>query len=265
MSERTYQDICFQKEGPLGILTVNRPSVLNALRTQTKEELSDALERTGDDAAIRGLLITGAGRAFISGSDISEIGIGRPGKETAQMSARTHQLLNRLAGLKKPVMAVINGFALGGGLELALACDLRVCGEAARMGLPEIDLGVLPCYGGTQRLPRIVGSGLAKEMLMTGRMLNAQEAERYGLVNRIYPQKTLLEDAKKWMLQILQYSPDALAYAKLCVDKGMESSLEEGLALESRVAGLLVETPDAQKNVTAFLEKRKAKKEARHD
>ena len=257
------EDILFQVKEDIAILTIHRPHVLNALRTKTKEEINFVLDRVENDPAIRGLLITGSGRAFVSGSDISEIGIGRPGQETAEMSDHTHRLLDKLAGLKKPTMAVINGYALGGGLELALACDLRVCGAAAKLGLPEIDLGVLPCYGGTQRLPRTIGVGLAKELLMTGRMMDAQEALGCGLVNRVYDQETLLQDAAAWMGEILRYSSTALYYAKVCVDSGMELSLADGLALESKVAGILVETPEAQKNVTAFIEKRKAARAAK--
>lgn len=259
MSEKLYQDISFETDDGLAILTIQRPQVLNALRMETKLEISDALDLAAEDPQIKGLLITGAGKAFISGSDISEIGIDRPGAETARMSAKTHELLDRLAALPKPTMAVINGYALGGGLELALACDLRVCREGARMGLPEIDLGVLPCYGGTQRLPRAIGVGLAKELLFTGRMLESGEALTVGLVNRVFPEETLLEDAKAWMKTITARSPAALRYAKICVDQGMELSLKDGLALESKVAGVLVETEEARQNVTAFLEKRRKK------
>lgn len=259
MTEMSYQDIRYTRSEELAILTIARPQVLNALRTQTKREISDVLERVEADPTVKALLITGEGKAFGSGSDISEIGIDRPGSETAQMSARMHALLDRLAALPKPTMAVINGYALGGGLELALACDLRVCREGAKMGLPEVDLGVLPCYGGTQRLPRLVGTGLAKELLFTGRMVVSDEALRVGLVNRVYPQETLLEDAAQWMRTIAARSGAVLKYAKQCVDQGMEMSLKEGLALESEVAGLLVETPEAKENVAAFLEKRKKK------
>ena len=257
MTGHTYEDILFQQDGALAVLTVNRPEVLNALRTQTKKEIEAALEEVISNPEIRGLLIVGSGKAFISGSDISEIGIDRPGEETTQMSSRMHALLNKLATLKKPTMAVINGYALGGGLELALACDLRVCCLEVKMGLPEIDLGVLPCYGGTQRLPRIVGAGFAKELLFTGRMLSGEEALHAGIVNRVFDKETLLDDAKAWMNQITERSAAALYYAKVCVDEGLELSLKEGLALESRVAGILVETTEAKENVTAFLNKRK--------
>lgn len=261
MNFHTYQDIILQQEGSLAVLTINRPQVLNALRTQTKQEVANALDIIESSAEIRGLLITGSGKAFISGSDISEIGINRPGRETAEMSAQMHTLLGRLARLKKPTMAVINGYALGGGLELALACDLRVCCPNVKMGLPEIDLGVLPCYGGTQRLPRVVGAGLAKELLFTGRMVESDEAYRIGLVNRIFPRETLLEDAAAWMCEITNRSITALQYAKTCVDEGLELSLQDGLAMESRVAGILVETPEAKANVMAFLEKRKKRQD----
>lgn len=259
MAETVYQDIIYKKSGCTAVITINRPQVLNALRTQTKQELSAALDKASADPAVRGLIITGTGRAFISGSDVSEIGIDRPGDETVEMSARMHRLLNKLAALPMPTMAVINGYALGGGLELALACDLRVCCNDAKLGLPEIDLGVLPCYGGTQRLPRTIGVGLAKELLFSGRLVESDEALRIGLVNRVYAKDTLLEDARTWLECMTARSEHALRYAKICVDEGIAMPLDNGLALESRVAGILVETPDAKANVTAFLERRRNK------
>ncbi len=259
MAEHVYQDILFQQDGPQAILTINRPQVLNALRAQTKQELSDALDAVEADPNIKVLIITGSGRAFISGSDINEIGIDRPGEETAKMSAHMHQLLNKLAAMPMPVVAAINGYALGGGLELALACDLCVCCPEAKLGLPEVDLGVLPCYGGTQRLPRAVGANLAKEMLFTGRMLTAEEAKNVGLVSKIFPKETLLENTKAWTKSFTGKSAVALRYAKVCVDEGLALSLQEGLALESKVAGILVETAEAKENVTAFLNKRNKK------
>lgn len=259
MEKHTYQDILFQQDGPIAILTINRPQVLNALRTQTKNEFSDALDVVKANPDVKVLIITGTGRAFISGSDINEIGIDRPGEETAKMSAHMHQLLNKLAAMPMPVVAAVNGYALGGGLELALACDLCVCCPEAKLGLPEVDLGVLPCYGGTQRLPRAVGVNLAKEMLFTGRMLTAEEAKAVGLVSKIFPKETLLEDTKEWTKSFLNKSATALHYAKICVDEGMELSLQEGLALEAKVAGILVETPEAKENVTVFLNKRNKK------
>ncbi len=256
-----FEDILFEQTDGIAVLTVNRPHAMNAMRAGTKEEIGKALSIVEETEEIKALLITGTGRAFISGSDISEIGIDAPGEETAKMSAHIHELFNRLEKLPKPTMAVINGYALGGGLELALACDLRVSTPEAKMGMPEIELGVLPCYGGTQRLPRVVGAGLAKEMLFTGRMLNGEEALRVGLVNRCFPAETLMEDSSRWMREIVAHSGPALRYAKECVDRGMEMSMEEGLALESRVAGLLVETPEAKKNVTAFIEERRRRKQ----
>ena len=254
-----YKDILLEISEHIAIITINRPDVLNALRSQTKQELSDALDTVATDDNIHGLIITGAGRAFISGSDVSEISIDKPGDETKEMSARMHALLAKLAALPKPVIAAINGYALGGGLELALACDLRVCCEGAKVGLPEIDLGVLPCYGGTQRLPRVIGAGLSKELLFTGRMMTAEEALQVGLVNRILQKETLVSDAEAWMRMFIEKSAAALKYAKVCVDDGLQLSLQDGLALESKVAGILVETPEAKEKVTAFLEKRKAK------
>lgn len=255
----TYEDIILEISDNTATIVFNRPQVLNALRTQTKNEFSDALDVVKANPAVKVLIITGTDRAFISGSDINEIGIDRPGEETTNMSAHMHQLLNKLAAMPMPVVAAVNGYALGGGLELALACDLCVCSPEAKLGLPEVDLGVLPCYGGTQRLPRAVGVNLAKEMLFTGRMLTAEEAKEVGLMSKIFPKETLLEDTKEWTKSFANRSATALHYAKVCVDEGMELSLQEGLALEAKVAGILVETPEAKENVTAFLNKRNKK------
>ena len=256
----TFEDILYRTEDGVAILTFNRPQVLNALRTRTKEEFDLALDLIAADPSVRAVLITGSGRAFVSGSDVNEIGIDRPGEETEKMSAHMHALLNKLAALPVPVVAAVNGYALGGGLELALACDLVTICPEAKVGLPEIDLGVLPCYGGTQRLPRAVGVLLAKEMLFTGRMLSGEEAVRCGLANKLFPKESLIDDTLAWIRSFGGKSAAALRYAKVCVDQGIRLSLEDGLALESRVAGVLVETPEAKACVTAFLARRAAKK-----
>ena len=252
-----FNDILLERHGAVAVLTINRPKVLNALRMQTKEELFAALQALAADPEGRGVIITGTGRAFVAGSDIAEISVNRPGTETAAMSQKAHQLMNYIEAMPKPVMCAINGYALGGGMELALACDLRFISATAKMGVPEIDLGVAPCYGGTQRLPRQIGAVLAKELLFTGRKLTAQESLELHLVNRVCEPEQLLHEAIAFMQDIASKAPVAVRYCKECVNSGLEMSLQDGLRLESEIAGALAETEDAREGVQAFLEKRK--------
>ena len=252
-----YEDIKVEVCEHIAVITLNRPAVLNAMRMQTKHELENAVDALDADSDVYGVIITGAGKAFAAGSDINEISVDREGSETQSMSAAAHVLMNKIENMGKPVLAAINGYALGGGLELALACDLRIAGKRAKMGVPEVELGVAPCYGGTQRLPRLIGTGRAKEMLFTGKKVNAEEAYRIGLVERIAESDDVMDDARAFMQEIVRMAPIAVRYNKKCVNEGMKMSLEEGLALEAEVAGVLVETKDAAEGVRAFLEKRK--------
>ncbi len=251
-----YQDIILTREGNIGIITINRPKVLNALRMKTKEEIENALNCLEADDEVRGIIITGTGRGFISGSDISEISVDAKGSETVEMSRKAHKLFDRFEEIGKPIMAAVNGYAMGGGTELALACDLRIAGEKAVFGLPEVDLGVAPCYGGTQRLPRLVGSGVALEMLF-GAKFDANDAYRVGLVNRVVPDDQLMETAVSMMKKITSKAPIAVKYCKYMVNKGMQMELKDGLDYEAEVAGILVETDDAKEGVKAFFEKRR--------
>lgn len=260
MDNYDFQDIQLTYRDQIAILTLHRPNVLNAIRQQTKAELAVALKGIASDREVRGLIITGSGRAFSSGNDISEIGISRPPCETEQMSRDMHSLLDTLASLHIPTMAAINGLAFGGGFELALACDLRICCDKTMLGLPEIALGILPCYGGTQRLAHLLDPCLAKELLFSGRSISADEARTLGLVNRITECDTLLEDAVAWMQDITSHSAAALYWAKRCVDDGAAMSFREGLALESRAAGVLIDTPEARELVGAFLKGRNSGK-----
>ncbi len=254
---KTYEDIVLRKTGRVLIVKVNRPGCMNALRMHTKEELDEVFEQVRTDETIGGVIITGEGKGFIAGSDINEMSIGRPGEETVQMSTAANKLISKIEEISKPFMAAINGYALGGGLELALACDFRIASKKAAMGLTEINLGVAPCYGGTQRLPRLIGTAKAKELLFTARMLNAEEALAWGLINSISEPENLMDDAVKMMQKVAEKSEIAIRYLKKCVNQGMEMPLMEGIRYESKVAGILIETEDAREGVTAFLEKRK--------
>ncbi len=251
-----YEDIIYEVKDKVALITINRPKVLNALRMKTKEELENAVDAAAADENVRGIIITGSGRGFIAGSDISEISVDKKGEETAAMSRKAHRLFDKFEEIGKPVIAAVNGYALGGGTELALACDLRIASTRAIFGLPESDLGVAPCYGGTQRLPRLVGAGAALEMLMTGRKIPAREAKEIGLVNKVVEHAELLPEAQKMMQSIVKNAPLAVKYCKFMVHKGLQMSLKDGLDYEAKVAGILVETEDAKEGVRAFFEKR---------
>jgi len=251
-----YEDIIVEVRDKIAFITINRPNVLNALRMKTKEELEHAIDTIAADDNIFGVIITGSGRAFIAGSDINEISVDKKGEETVNMSKKAHQLFNKFEEMGKPVIAAVNGHAMGGGTELALACDIRIASTRAIFGLPEVDLGVAPCYGGTQRLPRLVGTGIAKELLFTGRKVKADEAFRIGLVNKVVEHAELMNEAEAMMKSILKNAPIAVKYCKFMVNKGMQMCLADGLNYEAEVAGILVETEDAKEGVRAFFEKR---------
>lgn len=251
-----YVDILFEVKNSVAYITFNRPEVLNALRSSMKKELEDAFDKIDSDDTIRGLIITGTGRAFMAGSDISEIKPDAPGSETVEMSKYTHMLYNKLEEMGKPVIAAINGYAMGGGCEMALACDLRIASTKAIFGLPEADLGIGPAYGGTQRLPRLVGAGVAKDIIFTARKVRADEALNIGLVNMVVEPENLMSAAEEKMAQILKNGPLAIKYCKYAIDKGLNMSLADGLDYEAEINGILADTEDAREGVRAFLEKR---------
>jgi len=252
-----YQDILFERRQEYVIVTLNRPDSLNAMREITKAEIQDALDRIEEDKSIRGLIITGSGRAFSAGSDIHEIHVDEPAGATVKMSRHAQAMMNRIEALELPVIAACNGFALGGGTELALACDIRIAAENAVFGLPEVKMAVAPCYGGTQRLPRLIGAAKAKELLFSGRKVSAQEALQIGLVNQVVPGERVLEAAEEMMRSFTANGPQAIAACKRLVHCSQQTSLEQGLCLEAYLNGLLAETPDAKEGVQAFFEKRR--------
>jgi enoyl-CoA hydratase len=239
-------------------LTVNRPQKLNAMNAETLLEIDSAFASLAADEAVRAVVITGAGeKAFIAGADIQELALlaATTGHSTA---LRGQGVFRRIETLGKPVIAAINGFALGGGLELALSCHLRVAAEGARLGLPEVTLGAIPGYGGTQRLSRVVGRGRALEMILTGDPIDAAEAYRIGLVNRVVPKEALLDAANDLAKRMIRNGPLALKHALLAVDRGLDMELEDGLLLEATLFGILCGTEDLKEGMNAFLEKRKA-------
>lgn len=254
-----YQDIIYEVKGPIAYITINRPDVLNALKMNTKYEIENAIERVAADDAVLGVIITGNGRGFIAGNDISEIRIDAKAEETVAMSTQAHNMFDKFDALPKPIIAAVNGFAMGGGTELSLACDLRVASTKAVFALPEVGLGVAPCYGGTQRLPRLIGAGRAKDMLFTGRKVKADEALAFGLVDRVVEPEKLMEEAEALMMQILKNAPIAVKACKELVNRGLEMSLQDGLKLEADINGALAETEDAKEGVRAFFEKRAPK------
>lgn len=251
-----YQEIIFEVKENYAVLTFNKPDKLNALSSKMKEELEDVIRVVSENDEIRGLIITGAGRGFMAGTDLSEIQTDRTGEETKEMSLHGQALMNKLEELGKPVIAAVNGYALGGGTELALACDLRVAGEKAVFGVPETDLGVAPCYGGTQRLARLCGAGVAKDLLFTARKVRADEALRIGLANRVVPQESLMEETENLMKTIIKNGPIAIKACKYLVDKGLDMSFEDGLKYEAELNGMLAETEDSREGLRAFFEKR---------
>lgn len=250
--------ILYQVSDGIAVITINRADVLNALSAVTVRELGEALAAAEADANVRVLILTGAGeKSFVSGADIAELAGLDPigGRRTAEFG---QSVFRRLELMGKPSIAAINGYALGGGCELAMACTIRIAAETAKMGLPEVTLGVIPGYAGTQRLPRIVGRGTALDLILTGRAVDAQEALRIGLVSQVVPPGDLMETARKTALRILRNGPLAIRAAMQAVDHGLDVSFEHGCRMEASLFGLLCATGDMREGLKAFLEKRKA-------
>ena len=249
-------NVLYEKKDGIAYVTVNRPKVLNALNTPTWTDLRAAFEDARDDATIRGVILTGAGdKAFIAGADIGELS--QAAAFQAQQSSRFgQQVLDLVENLGKPVVAAVNGFALGGGCETAMACTIRIAVENARFGQPEVSLGLVPGGGGTQRLPRLVGKGRALQLILSGDMIDAHEAYRIGLVNEIVPAADLITRAEAILRKIGANGPIAVKFSLEAVNRGMETSQSEGLLLEASYFGLCAATEDKTEGTTAFLEKR---------
>jgi enoyl-CoA hydratase/carnithine racemase len=259
----TLKNVLYEKKGAIAYVTLNRPKVLNALNQQTWEDLRAAFEDARDDAEVRGVILTGAGdKAFIAGADISELA-NVTAVEAQKSSSYGQEVLDLIEDLGKPVVAAVNGFALGGGCETAMACTIRVASENAKFGQPEVKLGVIPGGGGTQRLPRLVGKGRALQIILSGEMINAQEAYRIGLVNEVVPAADLITRAEAILKQIFANAPIAVKFALEVVNKGLETNLAEGLSLEAALFGLCAGTEDKKEGTQAFLQKRAAQFQGR--
>jgi len=254
----TFENILLEKKNAIAYVTVNRPKVLNALNMATMEELRIAFTDIQNDAAIRAVILTGSGeKAFIAGADIGELSKhdAVSGKEYTH---RGQSVLDLIESLGKPVIACINGFALGGGCEIAMACTMRLASSSAKLGQPEVKLGIIPGYGGTQRLPRLVGRGIAMQLVLTGEMISAEEAHRIGLVNEVVAPAELIPRAETIAQKIIANAPLAIQYAIEAVNHGLDLPLSEGLYLEATLFGVCCATEDKKEGTTAFLEKRTA-------
>ncbi len=250
------ENLLYEKKGAIAYVTLNRPRVLNALNRQTWKELRTVFEDARDDPEIRGVILTGAGdKAFIAGADIGELAH-VTAVEAEQSSSYGQAVLDLIENLGKPVIAAVNGYALGGGCETAMACTIRLAAEHAKFGQPEVTLGLIPGGGGTQRLPRLVGKGRALQLILSGGMIDAQEAHRIGLVNEVVPAGDLLTRAEAILKQIFANAPIAVKFSLEAVNRGLETNLAEGLSLEASLFGLCAGTDDKAEGTSAFLAKR---------
>lgn len=254
----TFETLLAERDGAVAVVTINRPKVLNALNTQTINELERVMLDLQRDDAVRAIVLTGAGdKSFVAGADINELAVLSPA-EGQRHGRRGQSVFDLIEDLGKPVVAAINGFALGGGCELAMACTIRIAADSARLGQPEINLGIIPGYAGSQRLPRLVGKGRALEMLLTGDMVPAARAYEMGLVNRVVAAADLLVEAKKLAATLASKAPLATRYILEAVNHGMEMPLADAQFLEGTLFGLVASTEDMKEGTKAFLEKRQA-------
>jgi len=252
-----FENILLEKQESIAIITINRPKIRNALDKKTWRELREAIAGVRGDTSVQVLIITGAGeKAFVAGADVSSL---KERSMVETLSNENQMILSELTNLEKPVIAAINGFALGGGCELALACDIRIASENAKLGQPELGLGILPGAGGTQRLPRLVGPAKAKELIFTGDIIDAREAERIGLVNKVVPQSDLLDAAKEMARKIISKGPLAVRLAKIVINQGMDLDLSNASLLERLAQAIIFGSEDRMEGLTAFLEKRSPK------
>ena len=254
----SYENLLYEKRDGIAYITFNRPKVLNALNRKTIEELHQVLVDARDDSSVHVLILTGAGeKAFVAGADINELAQQTPadGKEFSIYGQNIARLLETMG---KPSICAINGFALGGGCEMALCCSIRIASKTAKLGQPEVKLGIIPGYGGSQRLARLCGKGVAHELCLTGEMISAEEAQRVGLVNHVYEPAELLPAAETMAKKIIEKAPLAVKYCMEAIERGVEMPLEEGLFLEATLFGLCCATADMREGTKAFLEKRAA-------
>jgi enoyl-CoA hydratase len=255
----SFENITYEVKGSIGYITLNRPKVMNALNRRTVEELNAAFAAAKEDATVKGIILTGAGeKAFIAGADIAELSA-IDGDKAGEFSAKGQQVLLFIETLGKPVIAAVNGFALGGGCETAMACTIRIAVENAKFGQPEVKLGIIPGYGGTQRLPRLVGKGRALQLILTGDLIDAHEAYRIGLVNEVVPAADLISRCEAILKQIDANAPLAIQYAIDAVNEGVNTDLGSGLKLEAKYFTLAAGTDDRKEGTSAFVQKRAPK------
>lgn len=251
-----FNNLLIEKDGDIAIVTINRPKALNALNAETLSELGKAMDDLGQDDSVKVIILTGAGdKAFVAGADISFMQ-SMNAIEGRNFALLGQQVFSKIENLPKPVIAAINGFALGGGCELAMSCDIRIASEKGKFGQPEVNLGVIPGFAGTQRLPRLVGKGIAKELLYTGDMFGADVAFRIGLVNKVVPAAELLDSAKEMAKKIASKGAVAIRLCKEAVNEGLEMEVEKAFAHEANLFGLCFATEDQKEGMSAFLEKR---------
>jgi len=252
-----YENVLVEKKDGVGYVTINRPKVLNALSIKTVKELTDAFEKLAKDRKVGVVILTGSGeKSFVAGADIPEFAKLKP-DGARDYAIRGQKLLNLIERLGKPVIAAVNGYALGGGCEIAMACTMRIASDNASLGQPEVNLGLIPGYGGTQRLPRPGGKGRAYEQILSAKPIDAATAERIGLVNKVVPQAELMATCEKMAKTIAKRGPLAVKYCLEAVDRGLNMSLDDGLALEADLFGLVFGSKDVREGVKAFTEKRK--------
>lgn len=251
-----YETIKYEKKDQIAYITVNRPKQMNALNSVVLEELYDAFEKAGTDDEIRVILLTGEGKAFVAGADIAEMSKMSP-VQAREFGKKGHKLMNYIHNVETPVIAAINGFALGGGCELSMACDIRIASENAKFGQPEVGLGLIPGFAGNLRLPRLVGKGMAKYMILTGEMIDAEDAFRIGLVQKVVPAEELMAEAEKIANKIIAQAPIAVKYAKDVINNGYDMDLKSASAYEVNTFGIPFASEDMIEGTSAFLEKRK--------
>lgn len=244
-------------EDEIALVKFNRPKALNALNDETLKELDEIFECIKFDNSVKGVILTGEGKSFVAGADIVQM-LPYKALEGRLYADKAQKIFNKIEEIEKPVIAAVNGYALGGGCELALSCDIRIASTNALFGQPEVGLGVIPCFGGTQRLPRLIGSGLAKELIYTGRKVKAEEALQMRLVNKIVEPEALLEESINMMKEITKHALIAVGFAKMAINRGLEMDIANGLELEKDAAAITFATDDKDEGMSAFVEKRKA-------
>ena len=247
----------FEQRGHVGLITINRPEVLNALNLEVIEQLDDILLRAESQEDVHVIVITGAGRSFVAGADIGEM-VNYTADDAKRFSHHGNNTMMHITRFPSPVIAAVNGFALGGGCELALSCDIILASEKAKFGQPEVGLGITPGFSGTQRLPRRVGVAKAKELIFSGKMIKADEAEKIGLVNAVYAPEALMDGAMEMARSFVKNAPIAVKYAKACIDRGMQTDIDSGIACENELFAMCFATADQKEGMGAFLEKRSA-------